>query len=303
MKYFSKKFIERLRLRLLLVLMVAMLPACGSRSTTPHEENEEEIWVSILPLKGIVEAIVGEHYPIRVLVPPGSSPETFEPTARQLVELNRARLVLGIGLLDFEQNLLEKLGEKRPIELLSQGIEVVAGSCSCAHGHHAHPHGHGIDPHIWTSPRELQTIARNAYEAILKIYPDSTHYTTRYEALKTRIEALDRDVAAELERSGTREFLIYHPALTYYARAYGIEQRAIEHEGKEPSAKRIAELIDEGRRTGCRNILYQSQFPASSVEIIARDLGGEAIPFDPLSEDILTEIARITPLITQHGWH
>lgn len=289
-----KKCIRGLLAPLFILLITALPTACGSKST-PKEDSSEEIWVSILPLRGIVEAIVGEEHPVKVLVPSGASPETFEPTARQMVALNRARLVLGIGLLDFEQNLLQKLGEQREIENLSEGIEVVAGSCSCTHGHHHH--AHGIDPHVWTSPRELKTLARNAYKAIHATYPDSTHYTTNYEALAARIEALDRAVAEQLKESRTREFMIYHPALTYYARAYGIEQRAIEHEGKEPSARRMAELIDEGRRTGCRNILYQSQFPASSVEIIARDLGGEAIPFDPLAEDILSEIERITRLI------
>lgn len=294
MKTIVKTAIEWLLPALTTLLIAVSLPACGSRSSAARNSSEEEIWVSILPLRGIVEAIVGEEHPVKVLVPSGASPETFEPTARQMVALNRARLVLGIGLLDFEQNLLQKLGEQRETENLSEGIEVVAGSCSCTHGHH---HAHGIDPHVWTSPRELKTLARNAYEAIHATYPDSTHYTTNYEALAARIEALDRAVAEQLKESGTREFMIYHPALTYYARAYGIEQRAIEHEGKEPSARRMAELIDEGRRTGCRNILYQSQFPASSVEIIARDLGGEAIPFDPLAEDILSEIERITRLI------
>lgn len=300
MRYRIKNFAHRLLFAQLLMLIVASLTACGARRVTENESSEQAIWVSILPLKGVVQAIVGEHYPIRVLVPAGASPESFEPTARQVVELERAPLILGVGLLDFEQNLLNKLGEQRKIENLSLGIEVEAGSCSCGHHHHHGHHAHGIDPHVWASPRELRIIARNAYEAIQAAYPDSVAYRTRYEALDKRIEELDKACAKQLQEAGVKEFMIYHPALTYYARAYSIEQLSIEHEGKEPSAKRIAELIDRGRRNGCRNILYQSQFPASSVEIIARDLGGQAIAFDPLSEDILTELERITDLITNN---
>ncbi len=279
----------------LLLLIATLATACGGGRKASQETQREEIWVSILPLKGIVSAIVGEEYPIRVLVPAGASPESFEPSARQLAEIDRARLVLGVGLLDFEQNLLEKLGRQRPIINLSEGIDLERGCC--AHAGHAHHHAHGIDPHIWTSPRELQLLARNAYEAIRVAYPDSAHYRTRYEALDNRLKALDEACAKQLQEAGIKEFMIYHPALSYYARTYGITQRAIEHEGKEPSAKRIAELIDEGRRMGCRNILYQSQFPASSVEIIASDLGGKALAFDPLAEDIISEIERITNLI------
>ena len=281
----------------LLLLIATLATACGGGRKSAQETQREEIWVSILPLKGIVSAIVGEEYPVWVLVPAGASPESFEPSARQLAEIGRARLVLGVGLLDFEQNLLEKLGEQRPIINLSEGISLETGSCSCTHAGHSHHHAHGIDPHVWTSPRELKLLARNAYRAIRAAYPHSLHYATRYEALAARTEALDKQCGDQLLRAGVREFMIYHPALSYYARAYGITQRAIEHEGKEPSARRIAELIDEGRRMGCRNILYQSQFPASSVEIIAADLGGSALAFDPLSEDILSEIERVTSLI------
>lgn len=279
----------------LLLLSMALLAACGGGSKAAHEAEDETIWVSILPLKGVVEAIMGEGAQVNVLVPAGASPESFEPTARQVVELGRAPLVLGVGLLDFEQSLLKKLGEEREIVRLAEGIELIAGSCSCGHHHH---HAHGIDPHVWASPRELQLLARNAYEAIQAAWPDSTHYRTNYEALAARIESLDKQCGEQLQQAGIKEFMIYHPALTYYARAYGLEQLAIEHEGKEPSAKRIAELIDRGRQSGCRNILYQSQFPASSVEIIARDLGGRAVAFDPLAEDILAETERLTNLLT-----
>lgn len=140
-------------------------------------------------------------------------------------------------------------------------------------------------------------MTRNAYEAIRAAYPDSTKYAERCERFLERLRTLDRTVGERLGQSGVRKFLIYHPALTYYAGDYGIEQIAIEQEGKEPSARRLAELIETGRREGIRNIFYQSQFPASSVEIIAHDLGGRAVAIDPLAEDIVGNIEAITGLI------
>ena len=107
------------------------------------------------------------------LVPPGASPETFEPTPRQFVELNKAQLIFNVGLIDFETTLLGKVGDQAKVVNLSRGIDLIAGSCS--HGHHGHDHGHahGVDPHVWTSPKALQTMAANAYEAIRNAYPDS----------------------------------------------------------------------------------------------------------------------------------
>ena len=92
-------------------------------------------------------------------------------------------------------------------------------------------------------------------------------------------------------------FIIYHPALTYYARDYGLRQIAIEADGKEPSAKQLTQLIRQAREDGVRRILYQSQFPAS--EVIARDIDAEYAEVDPLREDVIANIEEITGIITR----
>lgn len=276
------------KFQLLLSSLALLLAACGESGRNP--DDEQSLYVSIAPLKAIAEAIVGDDFPIVVLVPSGASPESFEPTPKQFIRLNRARLVFSVGLLDFERTLLQKVECREKIVDLSRGIEIIGGCCS--HGHAGH--ASGADPHVWTSPRALRIMARNAYEAIHAAWPDSTKYTIRFERFEERLRELDREVGERIARSGVRRFLIYHPALTYYARDYGIEQLAIEHEGKEPSARRVAELIESGRREGIRNVFYQSQFPASSVEIIARDLGGEAVAIDPLDGNVVDNIASIT---------
>lgn len=95
-------------------------------------------------------------------------------------------------------------------------------------------------------------MADNAYRAIHELYPDSTVYAVNYQRLADKLQALDDSVAERLKQSGVPYFMIYHPALTYYARAYGIDQVAIEQDGKEPSAKRLARLIEQARRDSIR---------------------------------------------------
>ena len=195
-----------------------------------------DIYVTIAPLKYIVEQITGDDFSIEVLVPIGASPETFEPTPKQYIALNEAQMIFSTGLIEFETALLERLADKTHIVDLSRNISLIAGSCS-HHHHSATEHQHGVDPHIWTSPHELKTMARNAYDAIMEQYPDSTKYTAAYNRLAKQIEQLDEECRQQLATTTARAFIIYHPALTYYARAYGIEQIAVEDEGKEPSAK------------------------------------------------------------------
>lgn len=307
-----------------------LLAACTPKRTTV----ENTLYVSILPLRSIVEGIVGDDFRVEVLVPAGASPETFEPTPRQFVELNKAQLIFNVGLIDFETSLLGKIEDQGKIVDLSRGIGLIEGSCSHAGHKHdpeqgqecgqcreleqgqeppheqgqghkqdhgleqAHKHAHGVDPHVWTSPKALQKMAANAYEAIRAAYPDSTKYGANYERLQERLQQLDTRTAEKIARSGVKYFIIYHPALTYYARDYGLRQVAIEADGKEPSAKQLTSVIRQARQDGVRKIFYQSQFPASTVEVIARDIDAEYVEIDPLHEDAIANIDIITDLIT-----
>ena len=286
----------------IVIAAAVTLYGCGGANRKSND-SKEHIFVSITPLRPLVESIVGDDFDISVLVPAGASPESFEPTPRQFLALNRAKWVFAVGLIDFERNILSKIEQKEKITDLSHGIELIAGSCShthigCDHKHHVH-HTHGIDPHIWTSPIALKRMAENAYNTIAAAYPDSAKYKTNYEALTTQLDSLDSTVRTLCEGARTRQFIIYHPALTYLARDYGLEQIAIEYEGKEPSAKRLSSIIGNARTEGINRIFYQSTYPRSSVEVIAEDIGAEPVEIDPLREDIFANIKEITRLITE----
>ncbi|MBR3702153.1 MAG: zinc ABC transporter substrate-binding protein [Alistipes sp.] len=275
-------------------LATTLLLSCGGRKTT----SDADIVVSIEPIKYIIEQITLGDFDIEVLVPQGASPETFDPTPRQAISLNNTKLVFATGLIDFEQELLKRL-ENRNIIDLSHGIELIEGSCSHAHHNHTHAHhSHGVDPHIWTSPQELRVMAKNAYNAIAQLYPDSTQYAEAYNKLAQELESLDVECRSAIKVSNTTAFAIYHPALTYYARAYSLEQIAIEDEGKEPSAKHIAHIIDETKEKGVTSLLYQSEYPRSVVDVVAKDMGIEPTEINPLAGNPLQFIRDITRTIT-----
>ena len=275
------------------LLIAGFLSVCSPQPAS----QEKTLYVSILPMRSLVKEIVGEDFRIEVLVPPGASPETFEPTPRQFIGLNEAQLVFNVGLLEFETALLDKIEDRTKIVDLSRGIVRIEGSCAHA-GRNGSDHAHGVDPHVWTSPRALQRMAKNAYEAIHARWPDSAKYTANHARLQEELRQLDLRTAEKIARSGIRYFIIYHPALTYYARDYGLRQVAIETDGKEPSAKQLTAIIRQAREDGVRRIFYQKQFPASTVEVIARDIDAEYVAIDPLDRDAIANIDTITDLIT-----
>jgi zinc transport system substrate-binding protein len=281
----------------LMVGIAAGFTACAERVSSP----QSDIAVTIQPLKYIIESITGDDFSIETIVPNGASPETYEPTPKQIISLSNSKMIFSTGLIDFENSLLGRFREQSKIVNLSQGIELIEGSCSHNHSksaQSAHNHSHGVDPHIWTSPRELKVMAENAYNAIAKHYPDSTKYHAAYQALITELEELDKECEELCRNADTKAFVVYHPALTYFARAYGIEQITVESDGKEPSAKHLATIIEQAKQKGVKCVLYQRQYPRSVVEVVAKDMGIEAIEFDPLAENVTENILHITHTIT-----
>ena len=285
-------------LKIALLACTTLLLACRGERT----ESKTELMVSIAPLKYIVEQITDGDFQVGVLVPAGASPETFDPTPRQIAQANDATLLFTTGLIEFEQNIVERLSNKSNVVALSEGIDLIEGEHSHheehAHENDGHSHHHGVDPHIWISPKELKMVARNAYEAIIKQYPDSAKYTEAYARFDKELDSLDTMCRQLCNDSATTSFVVYHPALTYFARAYALEQIAIEADGKEPSAKHIAEIIDAAREKSVKCLLYQVQYPRSVVDVIARDMGVEPREFDPLKENVVESITDITRLIT-----
>jgi zinc transport system substrate-binding protein len=281
-----------------IIAIIAALISCGKRESS----GKDTLIVSISPLKHIVEAITGDDFDIRVLVPDGASPETYSPTSQQVIDIEKSSSVFTTGLIDFETELTNKITKALDVSNivdLSKGITLIEGSGSHNHRTSRHVHNHGIDPHIWTSPEQLKIISRNVYDAIIARYPDSVKYTAAYHKLLMELDRVSTEIRTKISDSGIKYFIIYHPALTYYARDYSIEQISLEDEGKEPTAIYMKEIAARGRKDKVEYILYQRQFSQAAVESLAADIGAVPIAIDPLAENIIGELLYITDIITR----
>ncbi len=287
---FVTTIIENMK-RFLQIATIALLSvACATQKSG---DNEKTIFVTIAPLQHLAEELTCGDFSVELLVKQGASPETFEPTSSDIARLSSAEMILSTGLISFEQSLTHNIGAR--VINLSEGITTLGGTCS----HHHCNHSHGIDPHIWTSPRELRTMVGNMHRALVSHYPDSTKYNDAAERIIARLDSLDSYCQAHLSDGRKRAIMIYHPAYTYLAHNYNIEQIAIENEGKEPTAKHLIELVERGRQMGIRTIFHQPQYSASKLRSIADELNAEIVVTDPLSFDIEAEIRRVVDLIAK----
>ncbi|MBO7189644.1 MAG: zinc ABC transporter substrate-binding protein [Alistipes sp.] len=274
----------------ILLILTTIICGCGGVS---EDEGKKTIYVTITPLQAIVEEVTGGDYKVETLVPKGASPESFEPTAKQLMALNDAEQIFSVGLINFEQSLISSVKQSNRIVNLSKGVELLAGSCS----HCGHHHSHGIDPHIWTSPRALKRMVENIGETMCKIAPDSVKYQVNTDKLLCKLNTLDSLCNSKIYANGVDAIMIYHPAFTYYAHDYGIEQIAVEQDGKEPSPRQLTTLVEKARNHNITTILIQPQYGKDKLRALATECGAEIVEVDPLCEDIVAEIERVTNII------
>ena len=75
-------------------------------------------------------------------------------------------------------------------------------------------------------------IAENIFHTLCKLdSANISYYKENLAKLESEIERTDREIRTYLQNT-TCAFLIYHPALSYFARDYGLEQISIEEGGK-----------------------------------------------------------------------
>ena len=272
------------------ILTLVILCGCGNAT---HNSDKPIITVTIEPLRYFTEAIAGEHFKVVSMVPKGSSPESYDPTPQQLVALGNSQAYLRIGYIGFEQAWMNKLEANHPdmkVYDTSQGIDLIR---SKGHWHGDHFHEGGVEPHIWNSTRNASMMADNIYKALCEL--DSTHqeeYKHRLDSLKKTIARTDENVKAILKNAST-SFLIYHPALSYFARDYGLKQISIEEGGKEPSPAHLKELIELCKKEKIRVIFVQQEFDQRNAQLIADELGIKVVSINPLSYDWTEEMIRV----------
>lgn len=253
------------------------------------------VFVSILPQKYFVERVGGKHVAVSVMVGPGQSPETYEPTSNHLARLAKARVYFGIGV-EFEEVWIKRIAAANPgMRIIDMRGGIPPRELERSEGTRAPAAQPGLaDPHVWTSPPLVKIMAANIRDTLSRLDPaHRAAYGANYEAFAADLDRLDHDIRVLLENVSTRNFMVFHPAWGYFADTYGLKQIPIEAGGKEPGARTLAQVIDIGRRERVKVIFVQAQFSRRAAETIAQAIGARVVAVDPLAEDYMNNLRRV----------
>jgi zinc transport system substrate-binding protein len=272
---------------LLLLPVMTLLCACHSKPTA----SQLQVVVSIEPYHYFVDEISGGKAKVITLVPKGSSPETYEPTAQQMIEVARSQVYFKVGAIGFEHTWMPRFMQA------NEQLQVV----DCSKGIHPVKSVNGIeDPHVWMSARNARVIATHIYRTLCKLSPkDKPYFTRRYQLFVQKAERLDSSITRSLANKPRQAFVIYHPALTYFAHEYHLTQLPIEEEGREPSARQLTDLIETARQLHAHVLFVQREFANRNTQTIADALRLEPQYINPLDYNWLEQMNLITQILSR----
>jgi len=271
-----------------LALPAVLLGCVGNETEAPTAALR--VTVSILPQRYFVERVGGEHVAVNVMVLPGESPATYEPSPDQLRALSDADLYLSIGV-PFENAWLDRIAsanDEMVVVDTAEGIERIE-------------EGGNPDPHIWLSPSLVRIQAVTIAEALRSADPAHAEaYEANLESFLEDIDELDAEIRETLAGVEERRFMVFHPSWRYFAEDYGLEMIAIEVGGQEPSAAELARLMSTAKEEGIEVIFAQPEFSTEAAETIAAEIGGEVLLISPLAEDWLNNLRRVASTFAEH---
>lgn len=252
----------------------------------------------------ITQAIAGDKFTVVSMVPQGSSPETYDPSPSNSY-LGESKAYFRIGYIGFEQIWMKRLIENTPHILVfdtSKGIDLIEtderSSCERIVRRARKPLARRRTSCLEFCRQRAYSYQENTCKALCALdQANEVYYKTRFDSLSHRIQHTDSLIRHRLACGAARAFMIYHPALSYFARDYGLQQIAIEENGKEPSPTYLKHLIDEARAK-VNVIFIQPEFDKRNAETIAAQTGAKIIPINPLNyhwEEEMLRIAQLSP--------
>ena len=273
---------RRTRFGTVLVVLLAValaVSACG-RSSSPSTgqvgKGKLLVAASIPPIADFVREVGGDRVDVLLMVPPGASPHTYEPTPSQMRQLAQARLLFinGVGLEFWAEKAADAAGPSLQVVVLSKGMEILGKT---AHG--------GGNPHIWLSPVRAQEYVKRIRDALIAADPDGAdEYRANADAYLKQLQALDAEIRAAVKTFKSREMVTFHASWAYFIHDYGLHQAAVLETtpGKEPSAAEIARIVEIIRKTHAPAVFAEPQFSPRAAQVIADEAGVPVLTLDPL---------------------
>ena len=280
-----------------------MTAAEGEADSSPSESGERpQIVVTTNILGDVVSAAVGDQADVEVIMPLGSDPHDFAPSARQAESMENADLLIVNGA-GFEEGMLDIIANVSDsgtnVFSFAEQIDLLEFTGEHSDDEHSDEEGEehsdeeGGDPHIWTDPTRIIT-AVEALEPVVAGLAgvDSEALATSFDNYLAELASLDaamEDTLAAVPEA-QRVIVTNHEVFGYFADRFDFEVvGAIIPSlttNAEPSASDLDELVEVIEAEGIQAIFGETTQSSNLADAIADEVGGAVEVVELFSESL-----------------
>lgn len=290
-----------------------------ARSRTPDTgPTDAKVAATIFPVYDIARNVADGVTGVKLVLPPGASPHTFEPSPQLVASLQEVEVLFAVGH-ELDEWAFDLVPAEADRVIVDKGLAIIDiedrhregfdlgdadhheedehhddGEDEHHHGeedeHHddedEHGHAHGdTDPHYWLSIPNGQMIARTMATDLRERFPE--HKDRIDENLREYLRELDiaeANIKNDFIDIRNRKMITMHDAWYYFAVHYDFEIVGTfePSPGREPTPRYLAELTDAVNSFGARVIYSEPQIATESIQAFARDRGLVIAELDPL---------------------
>ncbi|MBA4701427.1 MAG: zinc ABC transporter substrate-binding protein [Ruminococcus sp.] len=298
---------KSLYILLILLMTASWSVGCGSEKSNATGKNEADegksqsesgdeklqILASFYPMYDFAQKVGGDKVEVTNMVPAGTEPHDWEPTATDIRQLEDADVFVynGAGMEHWAEDILASLdNQDLTIVEASKGLEFIEGE---AHEHEEDEEEHededdhdtGYDPHVWLNPLNAKAEMENIKNALVEADPENEdYYTENYEKYSAKFDQLDEKYKEELADIKGKDIIVAHEAFGYLCNAYGLNQVGIEglSPDSEPDPARMKEIIEFAKENQIKTIFFEELVSPKVAETIAAEIGAKTSVLNPL---------------------
>ena len=261
------------------ILALGFLAACSTLSGqgATHTPGLPRVLVVETFLADITRHVAGDRLTVDSLLPENMDPHSYQPAPRDIIKVAKSDVLIinGVGIETFLAPLLVNAGGTRLV------ITASAGLTARPDPNGEHPEG---DPHFWLDPNNVIKYVENIRDGLIQADPqDQILFADNAAAYILQLQVLDtwiKEQVAQIPLS-QRQLVTNHDSLGYFAARYGFTVvgsiiPSVSSES-DPSARQLADLIDQIRKSKARAIFIETGANMNLAEQISSETSAKIV--------------------------
>ena len=264
-------------LAIIIVIPLSSIVVYGTDSNQQFQKIESDklqIISSFYPLHEFSQIVGQEKVDAILLVPIGVEPHDWEPTVKDVQQMQKSDLIIinGLGFENWVDSLHENNYQGKIIDTSDKILVKKLDDNS-------------KDPHIWLNPVTVKTQVQNIANAFSDSDPENQqYYQSNAAKYIEQLDLLDVKIRNELSQCNN-DFIAFHDAFSYFADEYDLNQHTIispNNSHGEATARTLENVISTANTLNIKVIFSEEAVDPKTSEIIANEIGGKVLILSPI---------------------